>query len=88
MVLSKELQLFEWFREIKNCFLFKTINTKIMNQKMNPQFLQFAKSMRHTATDAEHPMWQVLRAKRFMNLKSPSERFTLKGSRIVSVLRL
>ena len=25
--------------------------------------------MRHTATDAEHLMWQVLRAKRFMNLK-------------------
>ncbi len=25
--------------------------------------------MRHTATDAEHLMWQILRAKRFMNLK-------------------
>ena len=25
--------------------------------------------MRHTATDAEHLMWQLLRAKRFMNLK-------------------
>lgn len=25
--------------------------------------------MRHTATDAEHLMWQFLRAKRFMNLK-------------------
>ncbi len=40
-----------------------------MNQKMNPQLLQFAKPMRHTATDAEHLMWQLLRAKRFMNLK-------------------
>lgn len=59
-----------------------------MNKKLDSQLLIFAKSLRHTATDAEHPMWQVLRAKRFMNLKSPSERFTLKGSRIVSVLRL
>ncbi len=25
--------------------------------------------MRHTATDAENLMWQILRAKRFMNLK-------------------
>ena len=25
--------------------------------------------MRHTATDAENFMWQILRAKRFMNLK-------------------
>lgn len=25
--------------------------------------------MRHTATDAEHLMWQILRAKQFMNLK-------------------
>ncbi len=25
--------------------------------------------MRYTATDAEHLMWQLLRAKRFMNLK-------------------
>lgn len=49
-----------------------------MNKKLDPQLLEFAKSLRHTATDAEHPMWQVLRAKRFMNLKSPSERFTLK----------
>ena len=24
--------------------------------------------MRHSATDAEHLMWQILRAKRFMNL--------------------
>jgi very-short-patch-repair endonuclease len=37
--------------------------------KIDPQLLEFAKSMRHTATDAEHLMWQVLRAKRFMNLK-------------------
>ena len=37
--------------------------------KIDPQLLQFAKSMRHTATDAEHLMWQLSRAKRFMNLK-------------------
>ena len=37
--------------------------------KIDPQLLEFAKSMRHTATDAEHFMWQLLRAKRFMNLK-------------------
>ena len=37
--------------------------------KIEPQLLEFAKSMRHTATDAEHLMWQLLRAKRFMNLK-------------------
>ncbi|NWK51824.1 endonuclease domain-containing protein [Acinetobacter sp. SwsAc5] len=40
-----------------------------MNQKMNPQLLQFAKSMRHAATDAENLLWQLLRAKRFMALK-------------------
>ena len=37
--------------------------------KIDPQLLEFAKSMRHTATDAEHLIWQILRAKRFMNLK-------------------
>nr|WP_218948569.1 MULTISPECIES: endonuclease domain-containing protein [unclassified Acinetobacter] len=37
--------------------------------KIDPALLEFAKSMRHTATDAEHLMWQLLRAKRFMNLK-------------------
>src|SRR5690606_27136387 len=30
---------------------------------------EFAKSMRHFSTDAEQLMWQLLRAKRFMNLK-------------------
>lgn len=40
-----------------------------MNKKLDPQLLIFAKSMRHTATDAENFMWQFLRAKRFMNLK-------------------
>ena len=40
-----------------------------MNLKMNLQLLQFAKSMRHAATDAENLLWQILRAKRFMNLK-------------------
>lgn len=37
--------------------------------KIEPQLLEFAKSMRHSATDAENLMWQLLRAKRFMNLK-------------------
>ena len=37
--------------------------------KIDPQLLEFAKSMRHTATDAEYLMWQVLRAKHFINLK-------------------
>lgn len=37
--------------------------------KIDPQLLEFAKSMRHSATDAENLMWQILRAKRFMNLK-------------------
>ena len=36
---------------------------------IHPQLLIFAKAMRHTATDAENLMWQILRAKRFMNLK-------------------
>ena len=36
---------------------------------INPKLLEFARNMRHTATDAEHLMWQVLRAKRFLNLK-------------------
>ncbi|MCO8041540.1 DUF559 domain-containing protein [Acinetobacter bohemicus] len=37
--------------------------------KIDPQLLEFAKYMRHSATDAEHLMWQILRAKRFMGLK-------------------
>ena len=37
--------------------------------KLDPQLLEFAKIMRSNATDAEHLMWQLLRAKRFMNLK-------------------
>ena len=40
-----------------------------MNKTLDSQLLIFAKSMRHTATDAEHLMWQILRVKRFMNLK-------------------
>lgn len=40
-----------------------------MNKKPDLQLLIFAKSMRHTATDAENFMWQILRAKRFMSLK-------------------
>lgn len=37
--------------------------------KLDPQLLEFAKTMRHNSTDAEHLMWQLLRAKRFMNFK-------------------
>lgn len=37
--------------------------------KLNPQLLELAKTMRHNATDAENLIWQLLRAKRFMNLK-------------------
>ena len=37
--------------------------------KLDPQLLEFAKTMRHNATDAENLMWQLIRAKRFMNLK-------------------
>ena len=37
--------------------------------KIDPKLLIFAKSMRHTATNAEQLMWQILRAKRLMNLK-------------------
>ena len=33
-----------------------------MNQKMNSQLLQFDKSMRHAATDAENLLWQLLSA--------------------------
>lgn len=36
---------------------------------IDPQLLEFAKNMRSNASDAEHLMWQLLRAKRFMNLK-------------------
>ena len=37
--------------------------------KIDSQLLVFAKTMRTNATDAENLMWQLLRAKRFMNLK-------------------
>jgi len=37
--------------------------------KIDPQLLEFAKSMRQSSIDAEQLMWQLLRAKRFMNLK-------------------
>ena len=40
-----------------------------MNKKLDPQLLIFAKSMHHSATDAEQVMWQILGTKRFMNLK-------------------
>lgn len=37
--------------------------------KLDPQLLEFAKIMRSSVNDAENLMWQLLRAKRFMNLK-------------------
>lgn len=37
--------------------------------KLDPQLLEFAKTMRTNATDAENLMWQLLRNKRFMDLK-------------------
>jgi len=37
--------------------------------KLDPQLLEFAKAMRSNATDAKNLMWQLFRAKRFMNLK-------------------
>ena len=37
--------------------------------KLDPQLLEFAKSMRHSSTNAELLMWQLLRSKQFMNLK-------------------
>ncbi len=37
--------------------------------KLDSKLLEFAKTMRHNATDAENLMWQLFRAKRFMNLK-------------------
>jgi len=37
--------------------------------KLDPKLLEFAKTMRTNATDAENLIWQLLRAKRFMNLK-------------------
>ncbi len=40
-----------------------------MNKKFDPQLLTFAKSMRHTATNPEALMWQILRARHFMDLK-------------------
>ena len=37
--------------------------------KMDAQLLEFAKVMRSNAIDVESLMWQLLRNKRFMNLK-------------------
>lgn len=42
---------------------------KEIKMKIDPQLLEFAKSMRYNATDEVHLMWQILRAKRFTNLK-------------------
>ena len=36
---------------------------------IDPQLLEFAKTMHHNATDAENLMRQLLRARPFMNLK-------------------
>jgi very-short-patch-repair endonuclease len=36
--------------------------------KLDPQLLEFAKTMRSNATDVENLMWQLLRAKRFINV--------------------
>ena len=36
---------------------------------INPKLLEFARNMRHSSTDAESLMWQILRARRFMDLK-------------------
>ena len=37
--------------------------------KIDPQLLEFARTMRTNATDAEYLMWQILRNKQFMHLK-------------------
>lgn len=37
--------------------------------KIDPVLLEFAKTMRSNATDAENLMWQILRNKQFMSLK-------------------
>ena len=47
--------------------------------KLDPQLLEFAKIMRQNATDAEHLMWQLLRAKRFMNLKFRRQLYIIDG---------
>lgn len=39
------------------------------NKMIDPQLLEFVKTMRSNATDVEYLMWQLLRARRFMNLK-------------------
>ena len=36
---------------------------------INVQLLEFSRQLRSSSTDAENLMWQLLRAKRFMNLK-------------------
>ncbi|RKG46323.1 MULTISPECIES: endonuclease domain-containing protein [Acinetobacter] len=36
---------------------------------INVQLLEFSRQLRSDSTDAENLMWQLLRAKRFMNLK-------------------
>ena len=46
---------------------------------IDPQLLEFAKTMRTNATDAEYLMWQLLRAKRFMNLKFRRQRYIIDG---------
>ncbi|WP_180005079.1 MULTISPECIES: DUF559 domain-containing protein [unclassified Acinetobacter] len=36
---------------------------------INVQLLEFSRQLRSNCTDAENFMWQLLRAKRFMNLE-------------------
>jgi very-short-patch-repair endonuclease len=45
---------------------------------IDPQVLEFAKTMRSNATDAEHLMWQLLRAKRFYKSEIPSSAYNFK----------
>lgn len=45
------------------------VRGEVIIKMIDPQLLEFAKTMRSNATDAENLMWQLLRAKRFMNLK-------------------
>lgn len=41
----------------------------IIKNETRPTIIRIRQNMRSNATDAERLMWQLLRAKRFMNLK-------------------
>lgn len=45
------------------------VRGEVIIKMINPKLLKFAKNMRHSSTDAENLMWQILRARRFMDLK-------------------